>query len=470
VKRALLLALLVAAPALAGCADDDGASRDTLVPYPRMGDEATYRVDRYVEIARWENGHVGPLDVRFRVQESAPVLDAARAAYDAFRVSVEAGGAKQADLFVSPAHEALVQAVYPLAGDQSIVAFDERGFPWLFGASALFGENVAQGRSVAFVVPDTLGGKAGLALRWVSQGAQSLDGRSTTKLVLEGNDSIAGALWLDGSAWPLRASLTIKDASVAPLLRIDGELPATMDARRVALAQGKDPVPPRNRAASFGPDPAAAREAWDGFAPPDGPDAYETYTLGAALADAKLLDPGAQQWLKGASDPRLYRATFKTLEGPAQGTTNATWLLVFVDKDEHYYAVQMGKLMGATPSLPAAPPAALPATGVPRVESSGPYAPPASANHGWFDKAAVPERLVPLSAGVKIVQQTFGAKGVEIFLRSFADPPGYAYFLDGGWDGEKGEKGRYTVVYDPNTGLLQEATGHGVAARFAAKP
>ena len=82
---------------------------------------------------------------------------------------------------------------------------------------------------------------------------------------------------------------------------------------------------------------------------------------------------------------------------------------------------------------------------------------PSSANHGWFAKDALPAQLVPLSEGVRTVKAVFGAPQVQIFLRSFAQPPGYSYFIDGGWD--QGESKRYTVVYNPETGLLEEATG-----------
>jgi hypothetical protein len=144
-----------------------------------------------------------------------------------------------------------------------------------------------------------------------------------------------------------------------------------------------------------------------------------------------------------------------------------------VDKQETYYQVQMGRLQAANGTLPAPPaapvplPREAPAVGVPRVESSGPAQAPASSNHGWFAQDAVPAKLVTLSQGIDVVRAVFGAKGIEIFLRSFQDPPGYQYFLDGGWDGDKGEKGRYTVVYDPQKGLIQEATGHGVTPRLA---
>lgn len=462
-RRALLVVLVVLAPALAGCADPEGASRASLVAYPKLGDEATYRVDRLVDLARWENGHEGPFDVRFHLEESTPAFDAARLVHDVFRVRV-ASDAGRSFLFVSPRHEAVVQALYPLAGDQAIVAFDERGYPWLFGASALFGQEIRPGSRVTFQVPDNFGTGRALNLSWRAAGEEDVGGVRAVKLVLEGNASLEGALWMEpGNAWPLRAQLVVKDAAVEPMIRVDGPLPARMDARRVALTPGSASLPPRDRAASFTDDATVAREAWDGFAPPDGASTYAPYALGEAIADAKLLDSKLADWLKAAAEPRLYRATSKSFDGPAQGTLNATWLLVFVDRGEHYYATQMGKLVA--PGAPSVD--VLPRAGVPRVESSGPYDPPASTNHGWFAASAVPAKLVPLSEGVRVVQAFFGAKGVQVFLRSFADPPGYSYFLDGGWDGDKGEKGRYTVVYDPNTGLLQEATGHGVVAKLA---
>jgi hypothetical protein len=479
VRRLALLAVVVCvAPAFAGCAQDPGASRETLVPYPRLHDAVTYDVQgAYVELARWENGHsaTGAQQVRYRVEPGPGAYDGSRALHPTFLVMTEVGStaalARHADLYVSPEHEGVVQSVYPLAGDQSVVAFDERGYPWLFGASALFGQDVGAGKSVAFALPANLGPGTGLNLSWRVAGSEDVAGTRATKLVLEGSPSIAGALWMaPGSPWPLKADVTLKDAGVEPALRADGAYPARLTATRVRVEAGSEPVPPRNRAAAFAEDAAAASaaQAWDGFAPPDGPGAYEPYLLSDAIRDARLLDPGVQGWLKAADEPRLYRATFKEIPTPIDGIRNETWLLVFVDKADTYYQAQMGRLQptnATTGGLPGTP-VPLPGLGAPRVEQSGPAEAPASSNHGWFARDAVPAKLVPLSMGVQIVRQMFGAKDVQIFLRSFQSPPGYQYFLDGGWDGEKGEKGRYTVVYDPQTGFVQEATGHGVTARL----
>jgi hypothetical protein len=99
--------------------------------------------------------------------------------------------------------------------------------------------------------------------------------------------------------------------------------------------------------------------------------------------------------------------------------------------------------------------------GVPRIEATGPAEAPANEDHGWFDAAAVPETIVPLSEGIRIMRDVFGAQQVQVFLRSFANPPGHTYYIDGGFDGTPGEGGvgRYTVVYNPNTGLIEQATG-----------
>ncbi len=474
-RAALLLVLLLAGPLLAGCAGSAGSGREDLVPYPRLHESATYAVKgAAVDFSRWENGHAfatPQAQVKLSVLPGGNALDAARIPHATFLVREEVGEAgafaSHADLYVSPAHEAVVQSFYPLSGDQSILAFDERGYPWLFGASALFGESVAPGARIRVAIPDNLGHGASLDLSWRVAGQDAINGVRATRLELEGSPSVGGTLWMEpGSPWPLAANLTLRDAGVEPLLRADGGYPAHLEAHRVAVQRGDDLLPPRNRAERFLGDDAVQRDAWDGTAPPDGADAYEPYRLGEAISDAKLLDPnGLGAWLKAAQDPRLYRATFKTFDGPAQGTINATWLLVFVDQKETYYQVQMGRLQSAAASLPPLPVA--PPQGVPKVESSGAAEAPSSSNHGWFAKDAVPEKLVSLSQGVSVVRGLFGAKGVQIFLRSFQDPPGYQYFLDGGWDSDKGEKGRYTVVYDPETGLVQEATGHGVAPRMA---
>lgn len=471
-RAALLLVIL-----LAGCLGGGGGSgRDDLVPYPKLHESATYAVKgAAVDLGRWENGHAFATQgaqIKLTVLPGAAALDAARIPHATFLVREdvsEAGGfVHHADLYVSPAHEGIVQSVYPLSGDQSIVAFDERGYPWLFGASALFGESLAPGAAIPVAIPDNLGHGAALNLSWRVKGAEDVNGVHATRLDLEGSSSVHGALWMEpGSPWPLAVNLTLDDAGVEPLLRADGGYPARLEARRSAVERGDEPVPPRNPSEHFLDDAAIRRDPWDGFAPPDGTEAYEPYLLGEAIRDAKLLDPqGLGAWLKAAQDPRLYRATYKGFDGPAQGTLNATWLLVFVDKSESYYQVQMGRVQPANGTLPALP-VPPPAQGVPRVEQTGPYAAPASTNHGWFAKESVPDKLVSLSQGIDVVRGVFGAKGVQIFLRSFQDPPGYQYFLDGGWDSDKGEKGRYTVVYDPETGLLQEATGHGVTARLA---
>ncbi|MEA3202149.1 MAG: hypothetical protein QOE90_3577 [Thermoplasmata archaeon] len=466
-------ALVVLTLLAAGCASRAGETRDALVPYPRLHESATYAVSgSLADLARWENG--APITtpdakLRFSLLSTQTALDAARTAQPTVLLREEllvAGGAvKLADLYVSPAHQALVQGVYPLSGDQSIVAFDERGYPWLFGASALFGEAISPGATLPVSIPDNLGHGHALNLTWRVVGSERVGDVDATRLDLDGSPSLAGSLWMQaGSPWPVRATLTLKDAGVEPLLRAQS-YPAHVDARRQAVASGDKPLPPRDRAATFGEDAAAPREAWDGTAPPDGSTSYEPYLLSEAIRDAKLLDTGLQTWTKGAQSPILYRATFKPFATPAQGVENETWLLVFVDQRETYYQVQMGRLQPPPASSPL--PAPVPTIGAPRVESSGPYEPPASANHGWFPKESVPAKLVPLAAGIDVVRSAFGAKGVQIFLRSFQDPPGYQYFLDGGWDGPKGEEGRYTVVYDPETGLLQEATGHGLGARLA---
>jgi hypothetical protein len=472
---ALALAALALAPALAGCAGS-ADPRGDLVPYPRMHDAATYALrGAQVDLARWENGHAlegGDARLKLSVLPGGAALDGARIPHATFLVredlEVAGGAVHHADLYVSPAHEAVVQSFYPLSGDQSIVAFDERGYPWLFGASALFGESLAPGDRIPVTIPDNLGHGAALNLSWRVGGAETVDGVRATRLDLDGSPSLGATLWMEpGSPWPVAASLTLRDAGVEPLLRADGSYPAHVEAHRVLVERGDQALPPRDRAEAFAADAALARAPWDGFAPPDGPEAYEPYLLGDAIRDAKLVDNGLAAWLKGAQDPRLYRATFKLFDGPAQGTENATWLLEFVDRTESYYQVQMERLEPANGTLPA-PPAALPPgappLGVPRATQSGPAQAPASENHGWFAADAVPGQMVTLSQGIDVVRAVFGAKGVQIFLRSFEDPPGYAYYLDGGWDGPQG---RYTVVYDPERAFLQEATGHGVTPRLA---
>lgn len=452
--RATLLLALLGLPALAGCLGGAPDAREALVPYPRLGDVATYEArGALVEFARWENAHTfiaDPARVRFTLEPGPDALDGARAIHPTFLVRTEVadGGPfiRRAERYVSPIHQGVVQGHYPLSQDQSVLSFDERGFPWLFGASALFGEDLARESAFAIALPDNLGRGQRFDLSWRVVGEESVDGVATTRLDLAGAPGMEGTLWMErGSAWPLRARLAILDGSLAPHVRADGATPATLEARRVEVAAGREGVPPRNRGAGFGEDNLVLREGWDGEKPPDGAPGAVTYLLSEAVRDAKLLDPGLQAFLQSAKEPRLYRGTFQQEPGPAEGTRNDHWLLQFVSEDDRYYEVQVGRL--TLPQLP---------TGVPRIEKSAPAEGPSDENHGWFPRDAVPERIVPLSEGVRIVQEVFGAPNVQVFLRSFTDPAGYSYFIDGGFEQDGG---RYTVVYNPNTGFIEQATG-----------
>jgi hypothetical protein len=454
--RALVLVLLLAAPALAGCFGAKETAREGLVAYPRLGDVAVYDVrGALLDLARWENGAAFPAGsgrLRFSLDESAPVIDGARAVHPAFRVLVErdsgGGFVTHAERFVSPRHQAVVQAYYPLSQDQGVLSFDERGFPWLFGASALFGADPARDARVGFALPDNLGRGESMVLEWVAQAREG----DEWVFGLEGSASLAGELRIPaGSAWPTYARLELRDDALAPHVR--SETPkAVLEARLASLAPGDAPLPARDRAATFGEDLGVTRLAWDGEKPPDGDAAYVPYALADAVRDAKLLDTSLAAWLSQAQEPRLYRATFQEDAGPVEGTSVPNWLLQFVDRSDIYYEVEIERVS-----------IALVAQGVPRVVRSAPAEPPAEGNHGWFAREAVREDLVPLSEGVRIVRDVFGAQGVQIFLRSFSDPPGYSYFLDGGFE-EDG--GRYTVVYHPSTGFIEQATGP-VSPRFA---
>lgn len=459
--RAALLLVLLALPALAGCLGGAEGARETIVPYPRYGDAVTYEArGALVEFARWENAHpfiADPARVRFTLEPGPKMLDAARAIHPTFLVRTEVADGGPFDLrserYVSPIHQGVVQGYYPLSQAQSVLSFDERGFPWLFGASALFGEDLAREPEFPVALPDNLGRGQRFAPVWRVAGEEDVDGVAATRLDLAGAPGMEGSLWMEpGSPWPLRARLALLDDSLAPHVRADGAYPATLEARRVEVVAGSGSLPPRNRGASFGEDNLVLRDLWDGEKPPDGGPGAVSYLLSEAVRDAKLLDPGLQGFLQSAEEPRLYRGTFQQEPGPAEGTRNDHWLLSFVSRDGQYYEVQVGRL--TLPQLP---------TGVPRIEQSGPAEPPSDENHGWFARDAVPERLVTLSEGVRIVQELFGAPSVQVFLRSFSDPPGYSYFIDGGFEQDGG---RYTVVYNPNTGLLEEATGP-VAPRVA---
>ncbi|HEX2022901.1 MAG TPA: hypothetical protein VHH36_09300 [Candidatus Thermoplasmatota archaeon] len=456
-----LLALLVAASALAGCAREV-APPDLVVGYPRVGDVATYELTgAYVEIARWENGHAfasGRAQARFHVEASEPVLDGARHVHPAFRVATtlaetSGGFVPHSQRFVSPAHEAVVQAWYPISQDQAVLSFDERGLPWLFGTSPLLGAELSRAARFPFRLPDNLGGGRDVDLAWVVEGDETVDGVATVRLRLEGNASLEGEAWMEpGSPWPVRVRLALLDGGLAPMVRADGAYPARMEARRVEVLRGAEAVPPRDPGATFAPDMAAERLPWSREAPPDGDAGYVSYALADAIADAKLLDRALAEWLAAARDPRLYRGTFADFPGPAEGTARASWLLQFVSQDGRYYEVEVERVH--------APPVPF---GVPRVNRSAPAEPPRDANHGWFSADEVPAAFVPLSEAVRAMRQVFAPEGVQIYLRSQQDPAGYVYFLDGGFERDGG---RYSVVYSANDAFIQEATGP-VTPRFA---
>lgn len=454
VRRPVLLgALLLLAALLAGCGSAPDP-RAGLVPYPKVGDVVTYEASgALVEISRWENGHafLAPAaKVRFTLAESPRVLDAARQVHPAFKVTTEVAEAgafvRHSDRYVSPEHQAVIQALYPLSQDQAVLSFDERGFPWLWGASALFGADLGRQESVAFALPDNLGRGADRVLAWRVEGTETVDGVEATRLALEGAPGLEGTLWMQpGSPWPLKASLRVLTDELAPHVRVDGATPVSMEARRVEVQEGATHLPARNRGTSFAmTDASLARAAFDGEKPPDGDPAYVPYPLGQAVADAKLVDRGLAAWLDAAEDPRLYRATYIEAPAPTQGVRNLTWLLAWMDKGDRYYTMQIYRLDPSVLGL-----------GVPLLNGSGPSPPPREPNHGWFPPDAVEPQFVPLSEGVRLVRDVFGAQRVEIFLRSFADPPGYSYYVDGGFEGA----GRYTVVFNPNTGLVENATG-----------
>lgn len=452
-SAALVLVALLAP--LAGCVgflgDDD--ARSGLVPYPRMGDVATYAVQgAHVELGRWENGHAflgAAGQLRFTLAPGEKVLDAARAVHPTFKVTTERaeGGAfmLHSERFVSPLHQAIVQARYPLSQDQSTLSFDERGYPWLLGASPLFGADLSQETEVAFELPDNLGRGVAVPLAWRVDGIETVDGVEATRLVLEGAPGMEATLWMEpGSAWPLRASVKVATAGLAPHVRIDGPVPVSMEARRVEVKPGADPLPGRDRGATFTDHTGLAVAAFDGEKPPDGMTGYIPYLLADAARDAKLLDRGLAAWLATADDPRLYRGTYQELPAPLPNLRNQTWLLSYMDRAERYYTVQVYRLDSDLLGL-----------GVPIVNGSGPSEAPRDPNHGWFPASALPPQMVSLSEGVRLVRDAFGAQRVDIFLRSFADPPGYSYYIDGGFEGP----GRYTVIVNPATGLIENATG-----------
>lgn len=445
--RALLVLILLLA-ASGGCFGGGDESRTSLVPYPRIGDVAEYEASgALVDFARWDNGvpfASASAQVRYTVSSSADALDGARAIHPSYRVTTEVAEAGvfglRSERWVSARHGTLVQSFFPLSQDQSVVAFDERGFPWLFGASALFGEELREGTSFDIEVPDNLG--RGMGLIVTASYISFEDGAH--KLALTG-PGVSGALWMEpGAAWPARVELSLAGPGLAPHVRCDGGYPVTLAARRVALTPGAEPVTPRDRAATYGEDPSALRARWDGEAPPDGDLTTLEYPLSEAIRDAKLLDKPLADWLAAHDEPRIYRGTYQIEAGPVEGSAQAHWLLQWVDESESYYEVQIARVLA--PPLP---------VGVPRVETSAPAEPPADKNHGWFARDAVPDQLVTLSEGVRVVREVFGAQEIQIFLRSFADPPGYSYFIDGGFEGP----GRYTVVYNPSTGFVEEATG-----------
>ena len=447
------LALVLAALLVAGCFGGDDDPRGGLVPYPRVGDVAVYEASgALVEVARWENGvpfAARTAQVRYTLAASPDAYDGARQLHPSVKLATEVSEAGAFDLrserWISARHQAIVQSFYPLSQDQSIVAFDERGYPWMWGASALVGEELVEGAAFSVELPDNLGLGAAKGFTLTVGPSVRLDGRDVTKVDVAGG-GLVGTLYMErGVAWPYMVSFVLNDDAL-PHLRSDGGVPARLEAKRVSYTPGSEAMSPRDRAATFAIDGSAVRTPWDGEMPPDGDVAALRYPLSEAARDAKLLDAPLRDWLAAAEAPILYRATFQEEPGPVEGSVSAHWLLSWVSQANEYYEVQISRLHA--PPLP---------VGIPRVESSAPADAPANEDHGWFDPANVPEVVVPLSEGIRIVRDTFGATDVQVFLRSFAQPPGHSYFLDGGF--EEGGVGRYTVVYNPNTGFIEEATG-----------
>ncbi len=453
--------LVVLASGLAGCASP-GPSGGGVLARPRIGDVAEYVLAGHlVEFARWANGVplVGAenrLVLRVAAQEGL-ALDGFRARHAVFRVDEElsTGGALAPlrSWLVSPEQAAVVQGAAPLAGEDAVVSFDERGYPWAWGASAFHGETLAVGRGADVVLLANAGQAAPLAIRLEVVGMDRVRERDAFRVTAVPGPGFAApaawTLWLAPDVpYPLRVEATLPRGTWEPFVRLDTSVEAvTMRAELASITRGDVPLPPRNSGARWLDEPVEAEfVAWDREKPPDGGTAYAPFVLAEAVEWAETFDSGFRAWREAHPRSLLYRATHFAKPGPIGGVRTFVWLVQHVSEDDAYYEVQVERsIADAVPGLP----------GLTRATLSRPATAP-EGDHGWFPPDDLPDRLLTIGSGVEIMRDVFQPSGVEIFVRSFTDPVGYAYYVDGGFEEPAG---RFTVIVNAQSGFLQAAVG-----------
>lgn len=457
-RAAVLLALLVA-PAFAGCATP-GAVDAAELARPRIGDRVEYDVGGHlVEFSRWANG--------FRLSGSSPrlaievdavdglALDGFRARHEVVRVREElaTGGAfaTHRDLLVSTTHAAIVQGYAPLSGEDGVVSFDERGYPWAWGASLFHGRPLAVGLVVEASLPANGGQPAPLPLVFEVTAAERVGGRDAFRVdVTRARGDASWSIWLAPDVpYPVQVEVALPRDAWSPFVRLDDPVTERLEfsATLASYVVGSTPVPPATASAEWLEEPTAAVfEEWDREVPPDGLGEYAPFLLHEAVTWAKTVDPGFSRWFTQHAGAILYRATYLARPGDVPGATTHVWLVQYVSKENEYYEVQVERTV---------PNAAAGVPGLTRIATSGVAEPPRG-EHGWFDTALLPSRILAIDSAVTIMRDVFEPDGVQIFVRSFDDPAGYSYYVDGGFEEELG---RYTVIINAQTGFIQAAVG-----------
>ncbi|HVL49352.1 MAG TPA: hypothetical protein VM889_12400 [Candidatus Thermoplasmatota archaeon] len=448
--RALPVLLLVL-PALAGCL---GATSEGPVDVPpfRAGDAATYVVTgTYLEAARLWNAvplPTGSATLAFETRAAEPILDGALARRAVMEVETRLGTAKPHLRWVDS--DGVVASFLPLSEEgHNALSFEERGFPWAFGASVLAGRALAPGDRFPFTLQNLGGQAAPLALAWRVERVEA--GRATVALDHD-RHGFSATLVLDAaSAFPLEARWNVTaESDLGRFLRLSPGDHA-MTAARTSASTGSGPAPPTAPAAAARAD-AIVFAPHHRVHPPDGAPPAVAFALADAVAAARSHD-GARAWLASRPDAIVARATYHAPARPEgaptaiPGMATHAWLVQFVGRDEAFFEAMVERVVANATGAAVAT----------RVTKAGPVEPPRG-GQGWIDPASWPAEMTTIASAVAVVREGFAPAGVEIFVRSFARPgqTGYFYLIDGGFEKPLG---RYTVTVDARTGYVMSAVG-----------
>lgn len=448
--RALAVGLLVVVPAFAGCFG--GTDDSILVGRPAEGDVVLYEASgEFLDLARLLNAAALPgrsANVRLDVGSTARVFDGALVPHDAHRTTLAIDNERPLERWVDAA--GVVASRLPLSetGDAAL-SFEERGWPWAFGASVLFGRVLAQGDRVPFVLRNDAGQAAPLALAWRVERVES--GLAT--LALDGAEGARGTLVMeDGVAYASRLDLAIEGGPLAVHLGLDGA-PHAMRLAHSAWELREPPIalvtPEESRVASD----LARFAKFNRVHPPDPSPSAFAFPLGEAVAHVRESDEPYKGWASAEKDVILSRGTYlatasaTSLPLAPPRTTTHVWLVQFVSRGEKYWETKVERFVSNDTG------AAL----VTRVATSGAVAAP-KGEHGWVDPDRLPGDLLTLASGVAIMRAAFEPDGVQVFVRSFTRDDGYGYFylVDGGFERPLG---RYTVTVNAQTGFVRSAVG-----------